>query len=925
MDSKVSEKDMREVYFQAFGKEYDSADRKQAPLPLEIAYLVALKKLKREGKYAGGGEITNDTYYESVNHFIYFCMNYPRNFLDAFGSLKNHLSNKFKDYYNKYGTYGVMIQFYAELDAENRRVLTDYSLKNYKGTPISSDISEVEYFNSVNHFIFFCFNFPSNFMDAFSSHLKVHLSSKWTNAYEKKGSVGAMIYFWSELDNENREKLANWVKANYTGTKLYEVGGALGDVAGMLPSPLPMFTIQAMADGGSVKINFSSTKTNGSLVKSTNFENGLFVWINKLNNIYKEEYKYGVYNAYDERKIVLFKTLEDAENFYNQSVSKLEKESSISKTFSKNSFSNGGQLELFANGGGITDSYEIDFNNLENINKGDFIIQTYNNSIYLLKVLKIRDKELVFQNINKETITPNSYSIGDLNGSSFFRTLTEKEKSNLFGDAEKLDLDRMIEKLYTIYSESSKFENRKPESVLYTYIRNFDLPIIKRYQIFKNKELVYDTLQDDFMKTPYGKKNYNYSNGGGVKSDYYIFEGVDNLNGNPLYRVESTSESENEYVGEWHTDRNDAEKELNSLSKKPTQSLGVVKVIFENPEYNYTTNVGVNVTEEEARNYFVGKMFNVGIYPKQNMQKAIDIEFSKSKEKYADGGETEFPIYKYGKIDGKPFEVIGVNYENGIVRVKNFSENGIKEMTISEWIPLTFELGTPASFIENGREVSGEVVMRDGKRAISLYKDDNYVGDSERIRFFNQIDLNTLKSSMNREKFSFGGFLLGAGAGIVGSYLYNNATLEKDKKGVKIEVKKPKKIFKYGGEIEQRVKDKLSRNFALPFEIVVYVPSTQDADKIISKEEFNNRIVEVETYLAKLFGGFSANPVDGGYNSEDKGLITEDVFKVYSFASRDGFEPKMEELVIQIKEWCKVWGQEAIGLEFEGDLFYVES
>ncbi len=253
MDSKVSEKDMREVYFQAFGKEYDSADRKQAPLPLEIAYLVAKNKLKKDGKYAGGGEITDDSYFQSVNHFIYFCMNYPNNFLDAFGSLKTHLSNKFKDYYNKYGVYGVMIKFYAELDSENRRILTDYSLKNYKGTPISSDISETEYFNCVNHFIYFCFNFPDNFMDAFSSHLKVHLSSKWITAYEKKGSIGAMIYFWSELDNQNRRKLADWVKKNYTGTKLYEVGGALGDVAGMLPSPLPMSTIQPMAKGGQLE------------------------------------------------------------------------------------------------------------------------------------------------------------------------------------------------------------------------------------------------------------------------------------------------------------------------------------------------------------------------------------------------------------------------------------------------------------------------------------------------------------------------------------------------------------------------------------------------------------------------------------------------------------------------------------------------
>lgn len=253
MDSKVSEKDMREVYFQAFGKEYDSADRKQAPLPIEIAYLVALQKLEREGKYAGGGEITDDNYYQSVNHFVYFCLNYPNNFYDAFDShLKNHLSNKFKDYYNNYGTFGVMMKFYAELDAENRTLFTNWILKNYKGSPISSDISEKEYHNIVNHFFYFAMNYPSNFLDAFSSHLKPYLSEKWTSAYQKKGTMGAMVQFWSELDAENRKDFCIWIKKNYTGTPLYEMGGGLGDVVGMLPSPLPMSTIQPMAKGGGV-------------------------------------------------------------------------------------------------------------------------------------------------------------------------------------------------------------------------------------------------------------------------------------------------------------------------------------------------------------------------------------------------------------------------------------------------------------------------------------------------------------------------------------------------------------------------------------------------------------------------------------------------------------------------------------------------
>jgi len=61
------------------------------------------------------------------------------------------------------------------------------------------------------------------------------------------------------------------------------------------------------------------------------------------------------------------------------------------------------------------------------------------------------------------------------------------------------------------------------------------------------------------------RRGVYFADGGGVKSDYYIFEGVDNLNGNTLYRVESNSDSENEYVGEWHKDKSDAEKELKSF------------------------------------------------------------------------------------------------------------------------------------------------------------------------------------------------------------------------------------------------------------------------------------------------------------------------------------------------------------------------
>lgn len=47
--------------------------------------------------------------------------------------LGNHLLGKFNYYYEIYGCYAVMNKFWAELDGENRRLLEEYVLTNYKG------------------------------------------------------------------------------------------------------------------------------------------------------------------------------------------------------------------------------------------------------------------------------------------------------------------------------------------------------------------------------------------------------------------------------------------------------------------------------------------------------------------------------------------------------------------------------------------------------------------------------------------------------------------------------------------------------------------------------------------------------------------------------------------------------------------------
>jgi len=137
---------------------------------------------------------------------------------------------------------------------------------------------------------------------------------------------------------------------------------------------------------------------------------------------------------------------------------------------------------------------------------------------------------------------------------------------------------------------------------------------------------------------------------------------------------------------------------------------------------------------------------------------------------------------------------------------------------------------------------------------------------------------------------------------------------------------RPTPSYAGGGEVEQKIKDKLSKGaFELPMELIVYVPSTKQGNQIIPKSELQQRVKSVKTYLSNLFGGFSAAPIDGGYVSEDKnkGLIEEDAVKVTAFATKEALESNMDALLTKVKKWCAQWSQESIGLEFEGDLFYV--
>lgn len=71
----------------------------------------------------------------AINKWVFFCMNYPYDFIEKAWEgntiLINHLKGKFNAYYDAYGSRAVMNTFYCELDGNNKKILLEWVLDNY--------------------------------------------------------------------------------------------------------------------------------------------------------------------------------------------------------------------------------------------------------------------------------------------------------------------------------------------------------------------------------------------------------------------------------------------------------------------------------------------------------------------------------------------------------------------------------------------------------------------------------------------------------------------------------------------------------------------------------------------------------------------------------------------------------------------------
>lgn len=116
---------------------------------------------------------------------------------------------------------------------------------------------------------------------------------------------------------------------------------------------------------------------------------------------------------------------------------------------------------------------------------------------------------------------------------------------------------------------------------------------------------------------------------------------------------------------------------------------------------------------------------------------------------------------------------------------------------------------------------------------------------------------------------------------------------------------------------------KIRDSFHLPIETAVLVPSTTKADKPLTKKDFQKRIDSTRRYLSKLFGGYTSIQAIGGYVSNQKGLIQEQVVMVVSYAQEKDFNKNETKFLNWARRKGKQWSQESIGIIIENDLYYL--
>lgn len=108
--------------------------------------------------------------------------------------------------------------------------------------------------------------------------------------------------------------------------------------------------------------------------------------------------------------------------------------------------------------------------------------------------------------------------------------------------------------------------------------------------------------------------------------------------------------------------------------------------------------------------------------------------------------------------------------------------------------------------------------------------------------------------------------------------------------------------------------------FSLSHNVKLYIPSTINTNQ---ESDNSKQVKRVLTVFSKYFGGATSYQAIGAWSSNTKGLVTEKITIIQSFATSESISqnlPKVLKLAQTIK---KEMSQESVSLEYDNQLFLI--
>ena len=110
----------------------------------------------------------------------------------------------------------------------------------------------------------------------------------------------------------------------------------------------------------------------------------------------------------------------------------------------------------------------------------------------------------------------------------------------------------------------------------------------------------------------------------------------------------------------------------------------------------------------------------------------------------------------------------------------------------------------------------------------------------------------------------------------------------------------------------------------LKHKISVFVPSTYDGNKPAKRMQ-KKAVKKAASRFSRYFGGATAQQANGFWFSSEKGLIEEKQIIVYAYCTESDKAARLESVKTFAKALCKWMKQEAVTVEVDNTMQFVEA